>query len=296
MLMLGSTPSATVLCMMQLCDERFDGDPAGDGHHESAEPQGSLSMPSMPCCLESRLGEAYREIVVPCQVCIEAAATLAALNGAGFQQRLLEDLRALSVQRSVCALEIRDRIDSAAKEQMDVWRRRGARCLRQCVASVLAACADSEIFTPAYDRRSYNLGGPAKRQLASVRLRKVRKLYGKQTIQVARVQRLALALHFAKLSPFLGRNGFALLERHLIETLQRQHAWLQQPGCMMGPGALRGRSLLKGHLRTFRTAAGGLADAVMNFEEMEALGKLLNRLVKQEMQRVQNLKRQGSPC
>ena len=157
-----------------------------------------------------------------------------------------------------------------------------------------------KLFTRSFDRHATALPDA---DLVASRLKKVRqiglkKLDGglKGGRGGATASRRSLAMKFGTgLSPLLGRNAFAYLERYFIDRATQPGgwhglpAWVQSAGTLMGEGALAGGNLIAGEVKNYNSHASTTGDLARGFENSTVSVKRLRRMLQEEVTRLEAL-------
>lgn len=161
------------------------------------------------------------------------------------------------------------------------------------IEKALAKRPRKRIFTRSFDRHATAI---VDEQLLSSRLEKVRKIGLKKPDGGlkggkggATASRKSLSVLFGTtLSPLLGRNAFAYLERHFMDKTFRSQVWHGLPtwvkasGTVMGEGALAGANLLAGEIKNYNNPPVSVADLIRGFESGTVSIKRLRRLIQEK--------------
>lgn len=150
--------------------------------------------------------------------------------------------------------------------------------------------ARSKLFTTSFDIVATADPSP---ELVTARLQKVKKFHLKKgqgqlkaNARGACISRKALSLAFGtQCSVLLGRNAYSLLEQHYEARCKPQGrpTWLNEPGSLMGPGALIGANILAEELRNFQIQTSSFTDMVRNYELSTIAVKRWKRLLREEL-------------
>jgi len=163
----------------------------------------------------------------------------------------------------------------------------------------------SKLFTKSFDKHA--TAWPDQ-QLVDGRMRKVRKIGLKRPDGALRggkagcvASRKSLSIMFGTtLSPLLGRNAFAYMERFFVEKACQADAavgvptWVKSCGTLMGEGALAGSNLLAGEIKNYNIHPGSTADVVRGFENSTISIKRLRKHLRKEIGRLQNVDCKGA--